>query len=232
MLYSLKYNGIISSDMQVLIKERPDIPAPLRRYEKIEVAGRDGSLIESDGSYDDISIPVTFNYMTREDTWFEVFRNVKKWLHSDGEKELVFQDDPDYFFKVKMVEIGTNERTSLRVGNFTATFLCDPFHYAVSGKDAIELSGSLFNHFDVSHPVYKISGNGSCDLTVNNRKVSSEIEDYIVIDTDRMISYKDNIPKNTSIKGNYSDLYLVPGANDVAVSDGFSVSIIPNWRCL
>lgn len=231
-MYNIIFNDISSDDMKVIVKERPDIPAPIRRYERTEVPGRDGSIIESDESYEDISIPIAFNYLAKEEEWAETFRRVKNWLYSKGNGWLIFQDDPDYFYKVKNVEIGTNERTSLRVGNFSVTFLCDPFQYAVSGVRFFDLKEEIYNHYDTSHPVYKIVGNGLCSIGMNGKTVKVNVSEHIILDTDRMLAYKDAALKNPSVTGKYSDLFLIHGKNEIAITKGFEVAIQPNWRCL
>ena len=82
-------------------------------------------------------------------------------------------------------------------------------------------------------PIYKITGNGPCTLTVNGKTMTATVTDNISIDTERMITYDSsgNL-KNTSVSGNYEDLYLQPGENTVTVSSGFTCTVIPNWRCL
>lgn len=231
-MYDVIYNGIRSSDMRILVKERPNIPAPKKKYTTIEAAGMDGSLIEDDGTYEDIVIPIKFNYMANQDAWADIFRKAKKWLFSSGNSELIMSDDPDYFYKVKKVDIGENERTTLRIGNFEALFLCDPYQYVTYGTKTHRMEEVEFNHFEISHPKYIISGNGVCELKVNGKTVTIIIDDYITVDTDRMLAYKDDVLYNPNLKGEYEDLYLMPGLNVLNATEGFDVKVIPNWRCL
>lgn len=229
-MYDIEYNGKVASDMKILVKERPDIPAPKKKSTAVEVAGRDGNLIESDGTYEDITIVVAFNYITNPDTWAEVFRTARRWLLSSGSHELKLLDDSGYFYKVKSVEISTNERTSLRIGNFTASFLCEPYQYVDAGKMNYSLDSVKFNHYEVSHPQYIISGDGVCELYANGNIVKITVDDYITVDTERMMAYKDDVLQNTSVAGEYEDLYLMSGKNELSVTDGFEIKVIPNWR--
>lgn len=230
--YDIVFNGIFASEFGVLVKKRPDIPAPKKRSDVIEVSGMDGSVISSDDCYEDIEITVQLNYYTKDDLWSEVYRNVKRWLLSNGNNELILSDDPDFFYKVKYVEIGTNERSSLCVGNFSVKFTCDPFQYAISGKTQYCMKDVMYNAFDLSHPIIMVKGNGLCILEVNKNVFEVYVEEYIVINTEKMLTYKGDTLKNTAAVGNYEDLYLHHGINELSVSSGFDVEIIPNWRCL
>lgn len=231
-MYDIKYNGTLASDLKIIIKEWPNIPAPQKKYESIEVAGMDGSLIQSDGTYEDISISILFNYIAPKDKWMDIYRRAKQWLYSDGNRELMMADDLGYFFKVKRVEVGTNERTSLRVGNFSATFICEPYQYVKDGKLEYTPDNVLYNRYATSHPAYIISGSGECELQVNGKSVQISVDEYIVLDTGKMLAYKKDVLQNTKVSGNYEDLYLLHGKNEMYITDGFAISVIPNWRCL
>ena len=48
-----------------------------------------------------------------------------------------------------------------------------------------------------------------------------------------MIAYRtDGTMQNTSLTGDYEDLYLIEGENKVSITSGFVLKIIPNWRYL
>ena len=53
----------------------------------------------------------------------------------------------------------------------------------------------------------------------------------ITIDTERMIAYRtDGAMQNTAVSGDYEDLYLLEGANQIVITSGFGLKVIPNWR--
>lgn len=232
MQMDIRYNNQWASDFGILAKERPNIPTPKKRYDEIEIGGRDGKLLESDGAYEDIEIQIAFNYISKPEMWSVLKRKAKQWLLGSGSGELFISDDPYFFYKVKNVEIGAFDRTSLRVGNFTATFLCEPFEYAVAGKEEYAVFGEIYNHFYRAHPVYKITGNGTCVLYVNEKKVEITVSDNVTIDTDKMMAYKGAALVNATVKGDYESLFLETGRNTVRCTEGFTLKIIPNWRSL
>ena len=55
----------------------------------------------------------------------------------------------------------------------------------------------------------------------------------VTIDTELMIAYRmDGTMENTSVTGDYEDLYLKPGYNEIEITEGFEAKVIPNWRSL
>lgn len=233
-IYDMYYNGNAGSMYGAYLEERPAPPAPTRRYETVTVPGRDGDLYIDDGSYDDITISVTLNFMSdHASDWGWKYRNVKSWILGDGDKKLAFQDDQSVYYKVKRATIKGTEREARIFGGIDVDFVCDPYTYLVSGDIAIE-SGTIINPtLVVSHPVYKITGEGMCTLTVNGKTMTANVGQNVSIDTDRQVAYKDDgTSQNAALTGDYEDLYLQVGSNTVSATDGFTVSIYPSWRTL
>lgn len=231
MRQDIEFNGTIASDLKLLIKEEISVPSPKQKYEEYEISGKDGDMIVSGGHYDDIQITIPFNY-AEYDEWGSIYRNAKRWLNAKGSQKLKLSRMDNYFYKVKRAEIGNEKRSVSHAGSFEAVFACDPYTYLESGL--MELSaGELYNANELSHPNYMITGNGSCTLTVNGKTMKATVGQNLTIDTDRMIAYRvDGTMMNTSVTGDYEDLYLQPGENTVSITNGFDVKIIPNWRCL
>ena len=247
-MYDLEYNGINASSLQIFVREKVNIPSPRLKYTENEVQGRDGSLIESDEKYEDITIPVKFNYKTIESNWHEVFRKAKKWLFSNGTKKLIFNDDANYFYLVKRVEIGDNERLSGRIGSFSVNFICEPYQYLISGETEYDISDVLNNPYDECHPVYIVSGHyGSYKLIVNGNTVEVNVSTLdgktstpTYIDSEKMMTYTEDGIRNTYLKGDYESLYLQEGENTIetpkstsGLAQGYTptVKVIPRWRC-
>lgn len=229
--YSVAFKGQSCNEFDLLVKKRPDIPAPKRRITEIEVAGRDGVLIQADEVYEQITIPVQFNFMVDKKNWLETFRKAKAWLRGSGRLEM--SDDEDFFYKVLYCEITDSERTSQRLGNFVANFVCEPYNYANRGAIFMEPALAEYNPYLISHPVYHIEGSGTTSLIVNGVPVSVSVTDSITIDTDRMIAFDaSNQVANTSLIGDYADLYLQEGDNTISIGAGFTLTVQPNWRTL
>lgn len=232
-MYDIIFNGSCARDHGAAVVQRPDMPGPVPRAQSYDIAGRDGALLEFDGTYEDITIEIQMNFLSSPDRWMGRWQGIKHWLYSEGDGRLIFSDCPDIFHKVKNVSIETAERTLWRIGSFTVSFTCDPYAYLGSGAVAIPSEDALLNPGCLCHPVYQITGNGRCTLTVNGKEMSAEVGQNLTIDTERMIAYReDGTLMNTTITGDYEQLYLKPGMNQISVTEGFTLMVIPNWRTL
>lgn len=230
-MYSITFNGENCLAYRLIPVRRPSVPAPEKRYTQTQIPGMDGVLIETDGSYSPITISVEFNFMDSPGRWMEQYRAAKKWLKGGGWLKL--GDDRDFLYKVYYVQITDTERTSKKIGNFTADFLCHPYAFLESGQYEYTADEAQYNSYDISHPVYKITGNGACTLTVNGKSMTANVSGNLTIDTELMMAYQqDGTAENTSVTGNYEDLYLIEGQNEISITDGFGLIVIPNWRCL
>lgn len=230
-MYSISFNGVNCLQYGILPVRRPDIPAPEEEIEEITIPGRDGILIETKERYKPIVIPVEFNFMQDPDKWAGTFRKAKRWLRGSGNLEL--SDDLHYLYKAYYCKIADTERTSHRIGKFTAEFTCHPYQYVRDGQREKTIEEIKRNPYYISHPLYKITGEGLCRININGKEVSVNVGQNVTIDTERMIAYRtDGTIQNTAVTGEYEDLYLQEGDNEILATDGFEISIIPNWRVL
>ena len=109
-------------------------------------------------------IPIAFNYIGPEDRWNDHWRLAKQWL-SARNATLRISDDSEYFYKISYVSLGDNERTTERIGNFTANFnTLDGLQYLLSGQMEYTSHDVEWNPYLECHPVYKITAEGMCTL--------------------------------------------------------------------
>ncbi|MCI7301832.1 MAG: hypothetical protein SOR93_03485 [Clostridiales Family XIII bacterium] len=230
-MYDITFKGKTGYHNGVLVVKRPNIPAPERNVEYIEIPGRDGAITQDQKTYKNIEISIELNFMAKETEWQQCFRKCKNWLQGAGKLEL--SDDAQFYYRVKNVSLSENERTSLEIGKFTATFVCDPYMYLKSGMRERAIEEVTYNPYDLSCPIYMIEGEGICAIDVNGKTLAINVGQNAVIDTDLMIAYrKDGTLINAQVYGYYEDGRLKPGDISLYASDGFNVKIIPNWRCL
>ena len=156
----------------------------------------------------------------------------KQWL-SERNAKLIISDDVGFFYKITYVELDDNERTSERIGNFTAIFhTLDGLQYSVDGAMEYDIEDVCWNPYIECHPTYKIAAEGMCTLKINGKTMTANVGQNLTIDTDRMIAYReDGTLNNTKVSGNYEDMYLQPGNNKIEFYGG-NLKVIPNWRCL
>ena len=228
-MYDIIYNNQSGFELGMLAVARPGIPAPEPRYDYYEIPGRDGILLPEDIPYNNIEINIDFNFMAQDpERWGEMLRKAKKWIRGSG--ELKFYDDPDVFYRVDLASITSVERTSRRIGNFTAVFSCEPWTYRTEGQRELSVEEVLNNSYDVSHPLYHIKSSGSWTLTVNGHEFSGSKETYV--ETDLQIAYNKNqkIVNSTTI-GDFTEFYLQEGENTISIEGG-TLTVKPRWRQL
>jgi predicted phage tail component-like protein len=232
--YFVIFNGNTSKDLKISVVKRPSAPSPIRQYRETEVIGRNGKLYEDLGTYGDIEISVEFNFIEYDPNNFnERLRQVKKWINNVTDSKLKFSDDLSYFFVVSKTVISDSSRTFKKLGRFTVTFTCEPFMYLEDGQEERTLSNSLNNNYEVTQPIYKISGEGMLTLTVNGASVIANVGQNLTIDTKLGLCFRaDGTINNTALTGKYKDLFLKEGNNAFSYTAGFTINIIPNWRCL
>lgn len=229
----VEYNNILASSLGIYAKTLPSIPMAVQKESSVEIPGSDGTMHILDGGYESTEIKIDFNYIGPSDKWDERWGCAKKWL-SARNKMLRLGSDPDHFYKILKVSADDAEHTSERIGNFTATFQTkDGLRYLLEELNEHAAENVSFNPYEISHPIYKISGEGNCSLIVNGKKMSADVGQNLTIDTDRKIAYRaDGTLSNTAVSGDYEDLFLQEGENEISITDGFNLKIIPNWRCL
>lgn len=233
--YTVMYNGVTDRSVGCHAQRRPSIPAPVENIRQISIPGRDEDFYESEGTYGDITIVITFSFLDRNpNTWAATYRAVKHWLLTSGAGTLRFSDDAGIFYKVHTVRISGSERVSKRIGTVTAEFVCEAYTYLDSGETTIPLASTIQNPYDVCHPIYYLQGVGTCTLTVNEKEFQVVVNVSTAVDSDAFVTYATGSGTfyNTTANGDYQDLWLQPGNNELSVSSGFTCSLLPRWRCL
>lgn len=236
--YDFSINGVNAYDLGVFAVRRPNIPAPVKRVSQQTVTGRNGVLVIDEGTYDPVEIKIECNFMsTSPDTFAYESRKVKNWLLSNQKGELIFNDDPDFFYKTQIIQCSEIERASKKIGVFDITCTCEPFTYLSAGKNEIDLPESIQNDFYVAAPIYKLAGEGVFTLTVNGNSFSVNVAQNATIDTSLMLVYRTDSGAliNQNTQGEFESLFLKNGVNLIQVqkpSDDSTIKIIPNWRAL
>ena len=230
-MYSVKYGDTCDTDLGLHVKSRPNIPVPERNVEVTEDKTLTTSLTRDYETYKDTEIGIEYNFISRGD--FEIKSILlKRWLYESKNKILILSDSADYYRKVKKVTIETITRSKKYLGSFKITFRCDPNLYVVNGLNSIAVNSTknIKNNYAISKPIYTINGEGMCTLTVNNNSVTVNVGQSIIINTEKELVYKNDSSMTNISTGKYKDLYLLEGNNTVTVSNGFTLSIVPNWR--
>lgn len=226
-MISLYYNDASTDDYKIKVKSRPKIPTSVHRYTEVSIPGRDGVLHKDEKSNEDIQIDVEFNFIS--ENYMHILRRVKSWLIGTG--KLSFSYDRDFFYKVKKITFDTAEVTVKKLVNFTAHFACEPYLYSEDGQQKLKNPTQLYNEGYEARPLYKIYGEGICELVVNGKTVKANVGQSMIIDVERELAYRDDGKiMNTYMSGNFEDLRLKNGNNIISITEGFTLEVTPNWR--
>ena len=247
-MVDLIYNGKSGREIAVALATRPSVPPPQKRGDWYDLGGVDGSMLSTDGTYENITIECELNFVCPPEKVGNQYRRVKEWIRGSG--ELCFTDDPEVYYRVKAAQVAEFARRTKRGADMIAAFICDPYTYLKGGKYGIKqyfaanntaTSLSLLNPGAVAHPVYYISGGSStksAKLQVNsNTAFTVNRTDGIYIDTEKMMVYNSSGAQNFASSGDFDDLLLPEdniGANIKITNNSAAVTleVVPNWRML
>ena len=234
-MYHIIFNNKNSyKDLDLRIVKRPNIPAPVKNINVVEVMGRNGDLYEDLGGYKDLNIDVEFNFkdtVNIKRTW----RKIKSWLFNIEDNKLIFSDDIEFYYKVKNIALSELTINKKILGKFTVTFTCEAYSYDVAGLEFIEVKNNsiLYNYFDDSKPLLRIYSNtgGIGTITINNNSFQVAVNDCVHVDSNLELTYQDLVRPANLINGEYPTLKA--GENKISFDSVISkIKIRPNWRTL
>lgn len=238
MKFSFKFGDWTNEDFDIEIKKRPVIPLPTKKYKEIEVKGADGKYYIDTESYEDIEFSIECNFIECDlDEVRNRIREVQNWLDEAivENNKLTLNDDYEYFFKVKKAELSNvNYENVYEVQGFEINFTAEGLKYWNNTKE-IQINNTYRNRGVVSKPIYRIAGNGNCNLTINSVTVNcTNIVNELIIDTN--LNKILNLDGSRAIgKTNIKDmrkLWLKKGINNFSWSNGFDLYAKPNIRVL
>lgn len=224
------YNGVDSRMMDIIVTAMPPTVRAAKRLESITVPGRDGSLHETDGAYDNYTKTIECAIKDRKK-----IDEIAAWLTGSG--NIIFSSEPDKVYKVSIVNTIPITQMMKTFQKFQVNFDTYPFKYSVNAYgDAITLTkaSNVLNKGTVySRPIFKIYGSGVVTLTVNGKDYPiSSIDGYITINSEVEECYKDDVNCNHALSAD-SFPVLSLGANSIRWTGNVSkIEITPNWRWL
>ena len=226
LLFNLKF---LKQDIGVSIVRRSPAILANKNINVINRVGADGDLYEDLGGRKDIIIPVECNFVA--DNPKTIFRRVKHWLNNIEDNKLIFTDDPGWFYKVVNVEIGQMEVKFKRKGEFTINFTCRGWQYSLDGDEFLEIENNtmLYNEYDLAKPLIYLEGNGEIAVNINGNVFTVMIKDYLYIDSELEIAYREKTDCLNIETGDYPVLEY--GENKISFSGNLSkLEIKPRWR--
>lgn len=212
------YNDIDSRNMGVILRALPPITRPNRRIEKITIPGRNGTLTVDEGAYDAISISLECYLKKGYDP-----RKITSWLQPSG--EITFSDELDKYYHARIV----NSIPLTRVFRITREFIIQlelqPLAYSkeifVKKYDSGVAHTFVIDEANANmYPYIKLEGSGEIELNINGNTMIIRPDEYIELDCELQMAYKDNVSQNEKVYGSF--FTLVPGRNTVSVFGNYT----------
>lgn len=222
------YNGIDSRMMDIIVTAMPPTIRAAQRVESVTVPGRDGSLHETDGSYDNYTKTMECAIKNREK-----LDDIAAWLTGSG--EIIFSSEPDKVYRVTISNTISIAQMMRTFQKFQVSFDTYPFKYSVNRFDeALELEKSaviLGKGTVYSQPVITVYGTGAITLTINDTEYPlSDVDGYVTINSEIEECYKDVINMNSIFSADEFPR-LEPGGNTISwTGEVEKIEIQPNWR--
>lgn len=128
--WNFYFNGNYAGDLDVVVKEYISIPATTELYDKVDIIGRNGSIYNNKGTYEDKQFTATLRIRKPLDNFWGKVDRIKKWLYDIQDNRFIY-DREDRCLLVKKVIAGDIVRESRAYGEFKVTFIAEPFFYDI-----------------------------------------------------------------------------------------------------
>lgn len=233
-MFSFDFRGKNSFlDYGIYISKRPSIPSPKRRITNVVIPGKNSSLRFDENTYEDITITVECSI--KDEILPDKIDEIKEWLLSYGESDLVFSNQNNKKYIAQVVNTIDFTQVLKYISKFIIVFNCRPFKYQVANNTiTMIVQGSITNPGSIySEPIIKIFGSGDIILTINSNVIKlKEISDHITLDTVQQNCYNEAIDNlNSKMTGEFPEFEI--GENNVSWTGAISkMEVIPNWRWL
>lgn len=215
----------------LMICELPPITKPAMRVKEEVVDGVDGSTFEELGyeAYDK-QLQIA---LTRE---FDINEVIKYFT---GEGNVVFSNEPDKFYKARIIEQIDYERL-LRFRTANVKFRVQPFKYEYEESENISIvsSSSSYkitnkgNYF--AKPIMTIRGSGKITIKLNNNVLFTyafpDDDTEVVIDAQKQDAYLGSILKNRYMTGDFPRFEI--GENTITwegTVESIDFSLVSRW---
>ena len=200
------------------------------RWERVEIAGRNGSLHVDEGTYSSYDRTMECALINRRR-----LDEVAAWLVGSG--KMIFSTEPDKVYDV-VISNKVSIAQMMRVfQKFQVTMDTQPFKYSVNPfGDTLELlkPQTVYNKGTVyAQPKITVYGSGSITLDINGTAFPlSGVDGHITIDSESMEVYRGSESQNSRF-GGAEFPRLEAGGNAVSWTGNVEKLVIePEWRWL
>ncbi|SHH36020.1 phage tail domain-containing protein [Clostridium grantii] len=206
------FNGIDSRDIDgIVVIKLPDMMKAQKDINKIEIEGRDGFLTEDLGSYRGTVKTVECTLKANADIDY-----ISSWL--DGSGEVTFSNEEYKVYDATIINSISFKEIFNIWHSIIIQFECQPFKRDLS-TSIITLTSSnstVYNNGTTTcKPIIKVFGEGNINITINNNTFNlTNVDEYVIVDSDLLECYKDTELKNADMNGDFPLLHV--GENTIS----------------
>ena len=225
-------DGVSAHSLGIHLQRELHFEAAEPRVETFEVAGRNGAIVLTDGSFENIKGTADC-YCLDVDVAY-VITAVNAWLmKSTGYRRLETLVEPEYYRMARLLHGAKIEPRLNHMNPFTLEFDCMPQKFLKYGEDEIELAaaGSILNPTAFNAlPIIKTTGSGAGTVTINARTISLSNCNGAVIDCLEKETTRNGANANSTVSGEYP---ILEEENDISFTGGITkLTIVPRWWTL
>lgn len=226
----IKFAGIRSDEMHLIVEHYPSRTFPEVSYEVIEVPGRDGDIVIPNGNFKNYrqTYSVFIDSYDPDDPRYQLIsRNIAEWLLGNpGYQRLEDSYDPE-FYRLAYYSGGSEFSNFFNTyGRGSIEFTCAPRRFYKIGERKINVTSSTVlksPSMFLSDPIYEISGSS---ITVNGNTMTFG-SSGVIIDVEKHTAKTALGVYVSVLSGTYESLKL--GKTNTF---GGSYTVTPRWWTL
>lgn len=225
-------DGDSAKSFGIILQREMSFTAAEPRVESVDVAGRNGAILLSDGSFDNIRGTAEC-YCLDEDVAY-VVTAINTWLmKSTVYRRLETLVEPEYFRMARLLHGADIDPRLNHINAFTLEFDCKPQKFLKYGEEEIVIDSavSIINPtgFD-AFPIIITRGSGSGTVTINSRTISTTNCNGLTIDCEEKDATRNGTNANATMSGTYP---ILEAENEISFTGGITgITLIPRWWTL
>lgn len=232
----IRWKGIHSDAMPIVVSRYPDIIRPEERIESIQVPGRTGEFFLQTGE------PVYDAYVKECECYLrpEVdIGRVAHWLTGAG--MVVFGNEPEYAYEARIInQVPFEQMMRGRAHRrFIVPFFCQPLKRLVEVVPDIIVTETLAPILNpghvISRPRIKVEGSGDIIIMIGTESIThiTGMVEPLIIDSELGLATDATMTKNASYLVSVDWPRIPVGTSAISFSGNVSkITITPRWRYL
>lgn len=232
----IKFNGVGSDTLNIVVETRPDYEMPLKKYERVHIPGRNGDIVIDTGDYDNVNRTYNVAIVGGGLNAPALSRKLSKWLNQPGYCRLEDTYQPDVYMLATYEEQISIVNMFDQAGRASITFNRMPQRFLKSGETPIEFhedNSCIRNPTDrIALPQIKIYGSGAGSVTIGDHIINiSHMGGYIIVDSVKQDVYTDirNMNGYVTLTNGFPELITDETIPIKFSGDVTRVDITPNW---